>query len=105
TLHSCSRERSARIASNSSVEAKTRAGARIRPPAGTSQSSSSTRRTREIVASDIERHPAEPDIACVAELQAMVGDRLYQVARPRAHAAHPRAQAAFAQLELLHPLR
>src|ERR671938_416515 len=76
TFWSCSSERSASIASSSSLSANTLAGTRIEPVVGISQSVSSTCRS-----SDIEHHLRAPAVVCRLELEAMVGDRLHE--RPR----------------------
>src|ERR671931_179422 len=94
TFCSCSSDLSAAIASSSSWSANTRAGTRIAPAAGISQSVSSTCRS-----SDIEHHLRVPPVAGRLELETMVGDRLHQWPR-RAEVSPDSSFEAVAQRDL-----
>src|SRR5919204_2968635 len=83
TFRSCSSDASSRIASSSSASANTRAGTRISPSWGSSQSVSSSCRS-----SDIEDDPSVPGIAAALELEPVVRHRFDErprVAGPPAH--------------------
>src|ERR1044072_9458435 len=95
TLRSCSSDLSAAIAARISSSAKTRAGTRISPSAGISQSVSSSRRR-----SDNEPRLRAPALAGRLELEAMVGDRLHERPRLGDPAAHGRFELRTAKLEV-----
>src|SRR5438477_7748982 len=102
TFWSCSSDVSRAIASSSSASANTRAGTRMsaRRSAGISQTTSSIRRR-----SDVENDPRSPDTLLLAQLEAMVGDRLHQRRRSAGPATDDGAQRLLAQDELGHRLR
>src|SRR5262245_3279021 len=95
TLRSWSSDLSAAIASRICSSANTRAGTRISPSAGISQSVSSTFRS-----SDIEHHLRAPSFAGRLELEAMVGDGLHQRSRLGHASPHDRVQGGAVELEV-----
>src|SRR5687767_4523146 len=102
TFSSCSIDPSPSRARRNSSSANRRAGTRMsgRASAGTSQTTSPTRRS-----SDIEYRPTPPAAVGPVELQRVVGHRLDEMRRVAQTAANTRTYLAVAKLETVHALR